>query len=140
MCCCLDYGYKKQGFNRKELLYYSPLQPYLAWWGMSWAALFVVVSGIRTWFKWDASAFLTFCEFSSLCTRPSYEICLVCPQTSTFPSSLFCTSATRSSRRPRSASGMRWTSSLVSQHLRRRKFQKSHPGTFGKRSLPFFSK
>jgi len=28
---CIDYGYEKQGFNRKELLYYSPLQPYLSW-------------------------------------------------------------------------------------------------------------
>ncbi|KAF9645812.1 general APC amino acid permease [Thelephora ganbajun] len=57
---CFHYGYKKQGFNRKELLYYSPLQPYLAWWGIFWATFFVVISGLQTWFKWNTSTFLTF--------------------------------------------------------------------------------
>ena len=61
--CCVDYGYEKQGFNRKELLYYSPLQPYLSWWGMFWATLFVVVSGLQTWFEWNTSTFLTYCVY-----------------------------------------------------------------------------
>ena len=61
--CCVDYGYKKQGFNRKELLYYSPLQPYLSWWGMFWATLFVIVSGLQTWFEWNTSTFLTYCVY-----------------------------------------------------------------------------
>lgn len=57
---CFYHGYKKQGFNRKELLYYSPLQPYLAWWGVSWATLFVIISGLPIWFKWDTPAFFTY--------------------------------------------------------------------------------
>jgi len=57
---CFHYGYKKQGFDRKELLYYNSLQPYLSWWGIFWATVFIVISGLPTWFKWDTSTFLTF--------------------------------------------------------------------------------
>ena len=45
-----------------ELLYYNPLQPYLSWWGIFWSTFFLIISGLRTWFKWDTSTFLTYCE------------------------------------------------------------------------------
>ena len=68
---CVDYGYQKQGFDRKELVYYSPLQPYLSWWGIFWATFFLIISGLRTWFRWSTSTFLTFCEYSFLRARLS---------------------------------------------------------------------
>ena len=61
-------------------------------------------------------------------------------QISTSPSSLLCISATRSSRRPRSANGARWTSSPAYRRPRRRKFQNFLPGIFGRRSLRLFSR
>ena len=67
----IDYGYEKQGFNRKELLYYSPFQPYLSWWGIFWATFFVIISGLHTWFKWDTSVFFTYCGHSFSCFRTS---------------------------------------------------------------------
>ena len=69
----VDYGYKKQGFDRKELLYYCPFQPYLSWWGISWATIFVIISGLRTWFKWDTSTFFTYCEHGFLCLQLSFR-------------------------------------------------------------------
>ena len=57
----VDYGYKKQGFNRRVLIYYSPLQPYLSWWGISWSTFFLVISGLQTWFEWNTPTFLTYC-------------------------------------------------------------------------------
>ena len=58
----VDYGYKKQGFNRKELLYYTPFQPYLSWWGFFWSTFFLIISGLQTWFKWNTSTFFIYCE------------------------------------------------------------------------------
>ena len=138
--CRVDYGYQKQGFDRKVLLYYGPLQPYLSWWGISWSTFFLVISGLRTWFEWNASAFVTFCELSFPSARRLAKPIPSTRQTSISPSSLPYTSATSSSRRPGSVAWTRWTSSPISQHLRRRKFQKSRPRMSGRRLLPSFSK
>ena len=136
--CCVDYGYKKERLSRQEFIYRSPLQPYLAWWGVFWTTFFVITSGIQTWFKWDTSAFFTFCK-SFLYPKSSREIHLVGPQIATFPSSLPCTSVTSSPKIPRSSGGTKWTSLLVYQLSKRQKLQKSRLGTFGKGSLPLFS-
>jgi amino acid transporter len=54
------HGYKKQGFDTKALFYHNSLQPYLSWWGIFWATFFLVISGLRTWFSWNTSAFITY--------------------------------------------------------------------------------
>ncbi|KZP04956.1 general amino acid permease 1 [Athelia psychrophila] len=52
-------GMKIQGFDRRKLVYYSSLQPYLAYWGMFWTALFIVINGFEVFWDFTASGFLT---------------------------------------------------------------------------------
>ena len=68
--CHVDYGYKKQGFSREDLVYRGPFQPYLSWWGLFWSTLFIIISGIQTWFKWNTSTFFTYCKYKS----PSFQL------------------------------------------------------------------
>ncbi|KZT43138.1 general amino acid permease 1 [Sistotremastrum suecicum HHB10207 ss-3] len=52
-------GYKAQGLDRKKLVYYSSLQPYLAWWGLFWTSLFILINGFAVFWDFNASGFLT---------------------------------------------------------------------------------
>lgn len=52
-------GFKAQGLDRKSLVYYSSLQPYLCYWGIFWTATFILISGFTVFFNWQTSKFLT---------------------------------------------------------------------------------
>jgi len=53
------YGMKAQGIDRKKLIYYSSLQPWLGYWGVFWNTLFILINGFSVFFAFDASDFLT---------------------------------------------------------------------------------
>ena len=41
-------------------MYYSSLQPYLSWWGVSWLTFFILINGFDTFFPpFNVSGFLT---------------------------------------------------------------------------------
>ncbi|KAG6909370.1 hypothetical protein DXG01_000809 [Tephrocybe rancida] len=52
-------GMKSQGMDVKNNYYHSPLQPYLAYWGVFWTLFFVLVNGFSVFFDFDAGDFLT---------------------------------------------------------------------------------
>ncbi|KDQ61931.1 hypothetical protein JAAARDRAFT_526914 [Jaapia argillacea MUCL 33604] len=52
-------GFKAQGLDRKKLVYHSSLQPYLAYWGIFWNALFILINGFAVFWGFTASGFLT---------------------------------------------------------------------------------
>ncbi|KAG6826863.1 hypothetical protein H0H92_014121 [Tricholoma furcatifolium] len=52
-------GMKAQGRDLKQNVYYNPLQPYLAYWGVFWTLLFILVNGFAVFFNFTASGFLT---------------------------------------------------------------------------------
>ncbi|KAH9167479.1 general amino acid permease 1 [Lactarius sanguifluus] len=39
--------------------YWNPLQPYLAYWGVFWTTIFILVDGYQVFFVWDTQDFLT---------------------------------------------------------------------------------
>ncbi|KAA1475488.1 hypothetical protein DENSPDRAFT_842273 [Dentipellis sp. KUC8613] len=53
------HGLRAQGIDRKQFVYYSALQPGLAWWGLCWVIFFTLINGFEVFFNWDTSAFLT---------------------------------------------------------------------------------
>jgi len=53
------YGMKAQGIDRKKLIYYSGLQPWLSYWGVFWNVLFILINGFDVFFDFNASGFLT---------------------------------------------------------------------------------
>ncbi|OCH96296.1 general amino acid permease 1 [Obba rivulosa] len=53
------YGLRYQGYNRKEIVYHSNLQPYLSIWGIFWLSLFILINGFEVFWKFNASSFLT---------------------------------------------------------------------------------
>ena len=54
-----DRGLKAQGLDRKKLLYYSPLQPWLSYWGIFWITIFILINGFDVFFGFTAAGFLT---------------------------------------------------------------------------------
>jgi len=52
-------GFKAQRLDRKSLVYYSSLQPYLCYWGIFWTVFFALVSGFTVFFDFQAAGFLT---------------------------------------------------------------------------------
>ncbi|EJF64342.1 general amino acid permease 1 [Dichomitus squalens] len=52
-------GFKAQGLDRKKLLYWNPLQPYLAYWGIFWITIFILINGFTVFWNFNASSFLT---------------------------------------------------------------------------------
>ncbi|KAJ1300845.1 hypothetical protein OPQ81_002485 [Rhizoctonia solani] len=52
-------GLKAQGIDRKKFIYYSPLQPYLSYWGFFWSGLIILINGFAVFFDFNASDFLT---------------------------------------------------------------------------------
>ncbi|KAB5590835.1 General amino acid permease [Ceratobasidium theobromae] len=52
-------GLKAQGIDRKQLIYYSVLQPWLSYWGVFWTGLFILINGFAVFFDFDASDFFT---------------------------------------------------------------------------------
>ncbi|KAF9804049.1 hypothetical protein IEO21_09485 [Rhodonia placenta] len=61
---CVTYlrfhkGLKAQGFDRTTFAYWSPLQPFLAWWALLWLALFILITGLRVFWDFTASGFFT---------------------------------------------------------------------------------
>lgn len=57
----IDRGMKAQGIDRKKLVYHSNLQPWLAYWGIFWNTIFILVNGFECFWDFTASAFLTAC-------------------------------------------------------------------------------
>ena len=51
-----------QGFDLKKNVYNNRLQPYIAYWGAAWNALFILINGFEVFFKWNVSDFLTACK------------------------------------------------------------------------------
>ena len=51
-------GKMVQGFDRTEGAYYNILQPYLAYWGVFWCTLFILINGFQVFFDFNASDFL----------------------------------------------------------------------------------
>ncbi|KAG6812338.1 hypothetical protein H0H92_003325 [Tricholoma furcatifolium] len=54
-----DRGMKAQGRDVKQNVYHNPLQPYIAYWGVFWTLVFVLVNGFEVFFNFTASGFLT---------------------------------------------------------------------------------
>ncbi|KAF8835975.1 hypothetical protein BDN67DRAFT_366182 [Paxillus ammoniavirescens] len=52
-------GMKYQGIDRKQLHYWSSLQPYLSIWGLSWCIIFIIINGFWVFWDFNASDFLT---------------------------------------------------------------------------------
>ncbi|TFY77700.1 hypothetical protein EWM64_g6312 [Hericium alpestre] len=52
-------GMRAQGFDRKQLVYFSSLQPYLAIWGLFWVIFFTLINGFEVFFEWNTADFLT---------------------------------------------------------------------------------
>ncbi|KAJ3554850.1 hypothetical protein NM688_g2893 [Phlebia brevispora] len=52
-------GMKAQGIDRKQLVYHSNLQPWLAYWGIFWTTIFILVNGFECFWDFTASSFLT---------------------------------------------------------------------------------
>ncbi|KAI0269710.1 amino acid permease-domain-containing protein [Russula aff. rugulosa BPL654] len=52
-------GYKVQGLDRTQLVYWNPLQPGLAVWGVFWTSIFILVIGYQVFFVWNTQDFLT---------------------------------------------------------------------------------
>ncbi|VDB94649.1 unnamed protein product [Peniophora sp. CBMAI 1063] len=53
-------GHRKQGIDRKKLVYHSILQPGLAIWGFFWTTIFILIDGFEVFFpgQWNTSDFL----------------------------------------------------------------------------------
>ncbi|KAJ7708880.1 general APC amino acid permease [Mycena rosella] len=56
---CFHRGMKAQGFDLTKNVYNNPLQPYLAYWGMGWSLIFILMNGYAVFFKFETSVFLT---------------------------------------------------------------------------------
>ncbi|EIN06222.1 general APC amino acid permease [Punctularia strigosozonata HHB-11173 SS5] len=61
---CLTYiyfhrGMKVQGIDRTQLVYHNRLQPYIAWWGLIWNVIFILINGFEVFWSFNASDFLT---------------------------------------------------------------------------------
>ncbi|KAH9851886.1 general amino acid permease 1 [Lenzites betulinus] len=52
-------GFRAQGLDRTKLVYHSKLQPYLAYWGIFWISLFILINGFAVFWDFNASGFLT---------------------------------------------------------------------------------
>lgn len=51
-------GMKEQGFNLRQNAYHNSWQPYLAYWGCAWSAIFVLINGLTVFFgKFNVPAF-----------------------------------------------------------------------------------
>ena len=55
-----------QGFDLKQNVYNNRFQPYLAYWGIFWNVLFILINGFKVFFHWNVSVFLTSCEYREL--------------------------------------------------------------------------
>ncbi|KAF8835977.1 hypothetical protein BDN67DRAFT_1072156 [Paxillus ammoniavirescens] len=51
-------GMKCQGIDRKQLHYWSSLQPYLSIWGLLWSIIFIFINGFSVFWDFKASDFL----------------------------------------------------------------------------------
>ena len=72
---------KVQGIDRKQLVYWSALQPYLSMWGVFWTTIFTLINGFDVFFDFTASGFISSCSYtfsshipSSLLTNLSIDI------------------------------------------------------------------
>ncbi|KIK80906.1 hypothetical protein PAXRUDRAFT_833229 [Paxillus rubicundulus Ve08.2h10] len=52
-------GMKYQRIDRKQLHYWSSLQPYLSIWGLSWSIIFILINGFWVFWDFNVSDFLT---------------------------------------------------------------------------------
>jgi amino acid transporter len=52
-------GMKVQGIDRKQLVYWSALQPYLSMWGVFWTTIFTLINGFDVFFDFTASGFIS---------------------------------------------------------------------------------
>ncbi|KAI0714195.1 general amino acid permease 1 [Cerioporus squamosus] len=52
-------GFKAQGLDRKKLMYYSSLQPWLSYWGVFWITILILINGFAVFWDFNASDFLT---------------------------------------------------------------------------------
>jgi hypothetical protein len=59
----LDRGMKEQDFDLRQNAYHNSWQPYLAYWGCAWSAIFVLINGLTVFFgKFNVSGFFAACE------------------------------------------------------------------------------
>jgi amino acid transporter len=52
-------GMKAQGFDLRSNVYNNKWQPYVAYWGIFWTSLFILINGYAVFFDFNASQFLT---------------------------------------------------------------------------------
>ncbi|KAG6819068.1 hypothetical protein H0H93_015762 [Arthromyces matolae] len=52
-------GMKAQGRDFNENAYHNPLQPYVAYWGVIWTSIFILVNGFAVFFNFNVVDFLT---------------------------------------------------------------------------------
>ena len=68
----LDRGMKEQEFDVRQDAYHDPWQPnswqpYLAYWGCAWSAIFALINGLTVFFgKFKVSGFFTACGLRQL--------------------------------------------------------------------------
>ena len=64
-----------QGFDLRKNAYNNRLQPYLAYWGIFWALIFIFFNGYAVFWHFTASGFLTACMVLSTIFSPSMADC-----------------------------------------------------------------
>ena len=65
----VDRGLRVQGIDRKKLVYHSNLQPWLAYWGIFWNIIFILVNGFECFWNFTAASFLTACACEQSCAK-----------------------------------------------------------------------
>lgn len=53
------FGMRAQGFNRDNLAFRSRLQPYLAYWGIFWNIMIILISGFKVFWSFDGQTFVS---------------------------------------------------------------------------------
>ena len=108
--------------NGASLITRSSEQPYLAYWGVFWSVVFIVISGFKVFFKFDVSVFFTACMHQRASCRCRWFGPLTSAsapvQTPTSSPLSVSTWVTRSSSERKCGSQKKWISSPYAGRLR----------------------
>lgn len=59
----------RQGFDLKKNVYNNSWQPYVAYWGIFWLTIFIIINGFEVFWDFNAADFLTACSFIRACSQ-----------------------------------------------------------------------
>jgi yeast amino acid transporter len=54
---------KAQGFDLRKNAYNNRLQPFVAYWGVFWTVIFILINGLTVFWDFKAADFLTSCAY-----------------------------------------------------------------------------